>query len=87
MKASNESLAALYNDRVVALELLKHVGDAYNDIVDIAHKVGAASLSPADGRHAAQGRRRRRRQASWKAYLRHRPRRRRSLRWSSRWSR
>ena len=39
MKAGNESLGSLYNDRVVALEQLKHVADAYNEAVDIAHKV------------------------------------------------
>ncbi len=45
MKASNESLGSLYNERVVALEQLKHVADGYNDAVDIAHKVGAGSLA------------------------------------------
>jgi methyl-accepting chemotaxis protein len=45
MKASNASLGSLYNDRVVALEQLKHLGDAYNDAVDIAHKVAAGSLA------------------------------------------
>ncbi len=46
MKASNESLGALYNDRVVSLEVLKSVADAYgNDVVDTAHKVGAGSLT------------------------------------------
>ena len=45
MKASNAALGSLYNDRVVSLEQLKHVGDAYNDAIDIAHKVAAGSLA------------------------------------------
>ena len=49
MKASNESLGALYNDRVGSLEQLKHVGDGYNDAVDTAHKVAAGSVSGAAG--------------------------------------
>ena len=49
MKASNESLGSLYNDRVVALEQLKHVADAYNEVVDIAHKVGSGAIAPAAG--------------------------------------
>ena len=49
MKASNESLGSLYNDRVMSLEQLKHVADGYNDAVDIAHKVGAGSLTGAAG--------------------------------------
>jgi methyl-accepting chemotaxis protein len=49
MKASNASLGSLYNDRVTALELLKHTGDAYNDIVDITHKVAAGSVNGSAG--------------------------------------
>ena len=49
MKASNESLGSLYNERVAALELLKHVGDGYNEAVDVAHKVGAGSLAAPAG--------------------------------------
>jgi methyl-accepting chemotaxis protein len=50
MKASNESLGSLYNDRVVALEQLKSVADAYgNDVVDTAHKVGSGSLPGSAG--------------------------------------
>ena len=68
MKASNESLAMLYEDRVTALELLKHVDDGYNEIVDIAHKVGSASMTPADG--AVQLKRAQAKAAkSWKAYI------------------
>ena len=68
MKASNESLGSLYNDRVASLELLKHVGDGYNEIVDVAHKVGSASLTPSVG--AAQVKQAQARAAkSWKAYL------------------
>ena len=67
MKASNASLGSLYNDRVVALEQLKHVGDGYNDVVDIAHKVGAGSLTASAAAtqvKAAQARL----GDSWKAY-------------------
>ena len=68
MKASNESLAALYEDRVTSLERLKHVDDAYNEIVDLAHKVGSASMTPSDG--AARVKRAQAKAAqSWKAYL------------------
>ena len=68
MKASNESLGALYNDRVMSVELLKHVDDGYNQIVDIAHKVGSASLTPAAG--AAQAREAQAKAAQrWQAYL------------------
>ena len=68
MKASNESLATLYEDRVSSLELLKHVDDGYNEIVDIAHKVGSASLAPSAG--AAQVQQAQAKVArSWKAYL------------------
>jgi methyl-accepting chemotaxis protein len=49
MKASNESLGSLYNDRVTALEQLKAAGDAYNHIVDIAHKVGSGALAGSAG--------------------------------------
>ena len=45
MKAGNESLGSLYEERVVALEQLKHVDDGYNAIIDIAHKVGGASMA------------------------------------------
>ena len=49
MKASNESLGSLYNDRVMSLEQLKHTGDAYNELVDIAHKVGSGALAATAG--------------------------------------
>jgi len=49
MKASNESLGSLYNERVTSLELLKHVADGYNEAVDVAHKVGAGSLAAPAG--------------------------------------
>jgi len=49
MKASNESLGSLYNERVASLELLKHVADGYNEAVDVAHKVGAGSLAAPAG--------------------------------------
>ena len=68
MKASNESLAMLYEDRVTALELLKHVDDGYNEIVDVAHKVGSASLTPSAGA-ARVTQARAKASRSWKAYL------------------
>jgi len=49
MKAGNQSLGSLYNDRVMSIERLKHVGDGYNEIVDIAHKVGSAQMTAAVG--------------------------------------
>ena len=68
MKASNESLGSLYEDRVTSLEMLKHVDDGYNEIVDIAHKVGSASMTPADG--AVQLKRAQAKAVkSWKAYV------------------
>ena len=36
------------------LERLKHVGDGYNEIIDIAHKVGSAQMTAADGQRAGQ---------------------------------
>ena len=68
MKADNASLGELYNDRVVSIERLKHVGDGYNDIVDIAHKVGSAQMTAAVG--AAQVKAAQAKSAgNWKAYL------------------
>jgi methyl-accepting chemotaxis protein len=68
MKAGNESLGSLYNERVVSTERLKHVGDGYNEIVDIAHKVGAAQMTAAVG--AAQVKAAQAKAAdNWKAYL------------------
>jgi len=49
MTASNELLGSLYNDRVVAPEQLKRVADAYNEVVDSAHKVGSGAIAPAVG--------------------------------------
>jgi len=68
MKAGNASLGALYNDRVASIERLKHVGDGYNEIVDIAHKVGAAQMTAAVGSvqvKAAQAKA----AGNWKAWL------------------
>ena len=69
MKASYESLGSLYNDRVVALEQLKHVADEYgNGVVDVAHKVGSGSMTGSAGAarvKAAQAKIARR----WKDYL------------------
>ena len=45
MKAGNVSLGSLYEDRVVSLEQLKRVDDGYNAVIDIAHKVGGASMA------------------------------------------
>jgi methyl-accepting chemotaxis protein len=68
MKAGNASLGSLYNDRVVSIERLKHVGDGYNEIVDIAHKVGSAQMPAAVGAvqvKAAQAKA----AGNWKAWL------------------
>jgi methyl-accepting chemotaxis protein len=68
MKAGNASLGSLYNDRVVSIERLKHVGDGYNGIVDIAHKVGSAQMPAAVGAvqvKAAQAKA----VGNWKAWL------------------
>ena len=68
MKAGNEALGSLYNDRVVSTERLKHVGDVYNDIVDVAHKVGSAQMAAAAG--AAQVKlAQAKAESNWKAYL------------------
>ena len=67
MKASNESLGSLYEDRVVALEQLKRMDDGYNSIIDIAHKVGGASMASNVG--AAQVRQAQAKAAkAWKDY-------------------
>ncbi len=50
MKADNDSLGSLYNDRVGSLEQLKGVADAYgNGFVDTAHKVANGALSAQAG--------------------------------------
>jgi len=68
MKAGNQSLGSLYNDRVMSIERLKHVGDGDNEIVDIAHKVGAAQMTATVG--AAQVRAAQAKAASnWTAWL------------------
>ena len=68
MKAGNESLGSLYEDRVVSLEHLKRVDDGYNAVVDIAHKVGGASMAANVG--AAQVREAMAKAGkSWKDYL------------------
>ncbi|MEO5690192.1 MAG: methyl-accepting chemotaxis protein [Burkholderiaceae bacterium] len=68
MKASNASLADLYENRVASMEQLKHLGDGYNEVVDTAHKVGAATMTPSDG--AVQLKRAQANAAkSWQAYL------------------
>ena len=68
MKAGNESLGSLYEDRVVSLEQLKRVDDGYNAVVDIAHKVGGASMAANVG--AAQVREALAKAGkSWKDYL------------------
>jgi methyl-accepting chemotaxis protein len=50
LKASNNVLATVYNDRVVPLRQLKSVSDAYGSgVVDTAAKVAAGALAPQDG--------------------------------------
>jgi len=49
------TLAALYNDRVIPLKQLKEVSDAYAvNIVDTAHKVRDGSMTPAQGVQSIQ---------------------------------
>ena len=69
MQASNESLGSLYNDRVVSLEHLKSVADAYgNGIIDTAHKVASGTQAAPAGAAAVKAA-----QATialrWKEYL------------------
>ncbi|HEX7640130.1 MAG TPA: methyl-accepting chemotaxis protein, partial [Burkholderiaceae bacterium] len=47
MRAGNESLGSLYQDRVVSTEQLKRVSDAYNAIVHAANKAADGALTPA----------------------------------------
>jgi methyl-accepting chemotaxis protein len=50
LKASNDVLATVYNDRVVPLRQLKSVADGYgNGIVDTAVKVANGVMTPQDG--------------------------------------
>jgi len=69
LKGSNDSLATVYNDRVIPLRQLKAVSDGYgNGIVDTAVKVGVGAMTPADGLqslHAARTTIAR----EWQAYL------------------
>ena len=69
LKGSNDSLATVYNDRVVPLRQLKAVSDGYGSgIVDTAVKVGAGVMTPANGLqslHAARTTIAR----EWQAYL------------------
>ncbi len=69
LKASNDVLATVYNDRVVPLRQLKSVSDGYGSgVVDTAAKVAAGTLAPPDGLRALDTAR-----ATiareWKAYL------------------
>jgi methyl-accepting chemotaxis protein len=50
IKAGNNALATVYNDRVVPLEQLKSIADMYAvNIVDTSHKVRNGNLSSAEG--------------------------------------
>lgn len=50
IKATEEGLKTVYNDRVIPLEQLKQVSDLYAvNIVDTSHKVRAGKMSYADG--------------------------------------
>ena len=69
LKASNDVLATVYNDRVVPLRQLKSVSDGYGSgVVDTAAKVAAGGLAPPDALLALNAAR-----ATvareWKAYL------------------
>ena len=69
MYHSNRALDRVYQDRVVPLQELKAVSDAYAVlIVDAAHKVRDGAFTPAQGRDSI-AKARRDAQAQWQAYL------------------
>jgi methyl-accepting chemotaxis protein len=69
LKASNDVLATVYNDRVVPLRQLKSVSDGYGSgVVDTAAKVAAGSLPPQQGVQALEAARVTI-ASEWKAYL------------------
>ena len=69
MYHSNRALDRVYQDRVVPLQQIKAVSDAYAVfIVDAAHKVRDGAFTPAQGRDSI-AKAKRDAQASWKAYL------------------
>src|SRR5690606_14132661 len=68
MRDIQARLGTVYEDRVVPLQLLKSVSDAYAvDVKDATHKVGAGLLSFADARRAVTDARRRV-DAEWTQY-------------------
>lgn len=69
MRAAQEGLDTVYRDRVVPLQQLKLVSDAYAvDIVDTAHKVRDGALTPAQAEQSVL-RARQQIQAQWSAYV------------------
>eukprot|EP01030_Chromulinospumella_sphaerica_P011187 gene11187-10988_t len=69
MQRANQGLNTVYQDRVVPLKQIKLVSDAYAiNIVDTAHKVRDAAMTPAQGlQSVAQARKDI--QEQWNAYL------------------
>ncbi|WP_440111992.1 methyl-accepting chemotaxis protein [Acidovorax sp. BL-A-41-H1] len=69
MHRSNSALDRVYKDRVVPLQQIKAVSDAYAVlIVDAAHKVRDGAFTPAQGRDSI-AKARRDAQAQWQDYL------------------
>ncbi|WP_345061758.1 MCP four helix bundle domain-containing protein, partial [Acidovorax lacteus] len=69
MHHSNQALNRVYQDRVVPLQQIKAVADAYAVfIVDAAHKVRDGAFTPAQGRESI-AKARRDAQAQWQAFL------------------
>ena len=69
MRVAENGLDTVYRGRVVPLQQIKLVSDAYAvDIVDAAHKVRDGILTPAQGEQSIL-RARQRIDAQWKAYL------------------
>ncbi len=68
IRAGNQVIETLYNDRVVPLKQLKSVADGYGvGVVDTAHKVASGAMAPADGLKALADSRAQVAQA-WKDY-------------------
>ncbi|MDA8462215.1 methyl-accepting chemotaxis protein [Acidovorax sp. NCPPB 3859] len=69
MRAAKDGLDTVYRDRVLPLQQLKLVSDAYAvDIVDTAHKVRDGALTPAQAEQSVLRARQRIRE-QWSAYL------------------
>ncbi len=69
MQRSNAGLSTVYKDRVVPLQQIKHISDAYAvDIVDTAHKVRDGALKSQQGL-ASMAKAKKDIEDNWNAYL------------------